>query len=51
MDFKKTIKDKGLKIVWLADKVGISQPLMSMYLNDTRNMPLDVEGKLTKLLS
>ena len=49
--FKNKIKDKGLKIIWLADKCGISQPLMSMYLNGDRPMPSQVEDKLKELLN
>lgn len=49
--FKRLIKAKGLKIIWLAEQCGISQPLMSMYLNETRIMPPDIEEKLRKLLS
>lgn len=51
MSYKEKIKNKGLKIVWLADKVGVSQPLLSMYLNGSRNMPKEVESKLKKLLN
>ena len=51
MSYKEKIKNKGLKIVWLADKVGVSQPLLSMYLNGNRNMPKEVESKLKKLLN
>lgn len=49
--FKIRIKEKGLKIIWLADKCGISQPMMSMYLNGDRSMPLEVESKLRELLN
>ena len=50
MSYKEKIKNKGLKIVWLADKIGVSQPLLSMYLNGDRSMPKEVESKLKKLL-
>ena len=50
MSYKEKIKNKGLKIVWLAEKVGVSQPLLSMYLNGDRTMPKEVESKLKKLL-
>ena len=50
MTYKEKIKNKGLKIVWLADKIGVSQPLLSMYLNGDRSMPKEVESKLKKLL-
>lgn len=50
MDFKQRIKDKGLKIIWLADQLGISQPLLSMYLSGERNMSGETEKKLKELL-
>lgn len=50
MNYKEKIKNKGLKIVWLAEKIGVSQPLLSMYLSGDRTMPQEVEKKLTKLL-
>jgi len=50
MSYKEKIKNKGLKIVWLADKIGVSQPLLSMYLNGDRTMPKEIESKLKKLL-
>lgn len=50
MNFKTQIKKKGLKITFIADKIGISQPLLSMYLNGTRNMPNEINKKLKKLL-
>lgn len=49
--FKERIRDKGLKIIWLAEKCDISQPLMSMYLNGDRSMPIEIENKLKELLN
>lgn len=45
------ISDKGLKISFLADKIEVSQPLLSMYLNGARKMPTDVEFKLARELA
>lgn len=50
MDFRKRIKEKGLKIIWIAEKLGISQPLLSMYLNGDRNMSKEIEEKLKEIL-
>ena len=50
MDFKKMIKERGLKITWLADNIGISQPLLSMYLSGKVKMPEIVKEKLIELL-
>lgn len=49
--FKKDIESKGIKITYLAQKIGVSQPLLSMYLSGKRSMPLDVEFRLAKILS
>lgn len=48
--FKKQIESKGLKITWIAKKVGISQPLLSMYLSGDRNMPKEIEQKVKEIL-
>lgn len=48
---KNDIKDKGIKISFLAEKISISQPLLSMYLNGKRKMPPDIEFKLAKALT
>lgn len=50
MDLKEKIKDKGIKISWIAEKVGISQPLLSMYLNKDRKFPVEVEEKVKAIL-
>ena len=50
MNFKTQIRNKGIKITFIADKLGISQPLLSMYLNGTRNMPNEIKTKVEKLL-
>jgi len=47
---KQRIKEKGLKISWLAEQLNISQPTLSMYLNDKRQIPYDVEVRLNNLL-
>jgi len=50
MNFKIRIKEKGLKISWLADKLGVSQPYLSMCLNGERNLDYLKEKKLKELL-
>lgn len=47
---KQKIKEKGLKTVWIADQLKIPQPTLSMYLNEKRIMPADIEYRLKKLL-
>jgi predicted XRE-type DNA-binding protein len=44
------IKQKGLKKTWIATQLCIAQPTLSMYLNEKRQMPIDVELKIKKLL-
>lgn len=48
---KLLIKQKGLKISWLAEQLGISQPSLSMYLNGKREMPYNIEIRLIRLLN
>jgi len=48
--YKLLIKQKGLKISWISDQLGISQPTLSMYLNSKRDMPYEVEQRLKKIL-
>jgi cyanate lyase len=51
MDLKQRIKDKGIKIVWLAEKIGVSQPFLSMCLNGDRTLARDKMEKLKELLN
>lgn len=48
--YKKLIKSKGLKMSWIAEQLGVSAPSLTMYLNETRSMPYDVEIRLKNLL-
>lgn len=48
--YKKQIKAKGLKMSWIAEQLGIGASSLTMYLNETRNMPQDIENKLNKIL-
>lgn len=50
-ELKKKIEEKGLKIKWVADTVGVSPTLLSMYLSGNRNMPKKVLKKINKLIS
>ena len=51
MDFKKQIQDKGLKITWVAKQIGISRPLLSIYLHKHRDIPSHIQDALKKQLS
>jgi len=50
MKYKKLIKERGLIITWVAKQIGVNRSLLSMYINDLRPMPEDVEDKLKELL-
>ena len=50
MDYNEKIKEKGLKKSWIANKIGISNVLLSYYLNDTRPMPEHISDKLKEVL-
>ena len=47
---KKKIEEKGLKIKWIAEKVGVSPTLLSMYLSEVRNIPGNIKEKIEELL-
>ena len=48
--YKSLIKQKGLKMSWIAEKINISAPSLTMYLNGKREMPYDVEQRLKTIL-
>jgi len=49
--YKLLIKQKGIKITWIATQLNISQPALSMYLNGKREMPYEIEQRLKAILS
>ena len=51
MDLKKKIEKKGLKQVWLAEQIGVSKSLLSLYLSGERNLSEEKEKMLKGLLS
>jgi len=50
MEWKQKIKDKGLKINWIAEKLGIHRVILSYYINNTRPMPDEIKKQLSLLL-
>lgn len=48
--YKLLIKQKGLKMSWIAEQINVSAPSLTMYLNGKRQMPYDVEQRLIKIL-
>jgi predicted transcriptional regulator len=51
MDFNKEIKSLGVTKQRIAKKIGISNVLLSYYLNGTRPMPEHIDLKLKELIS
>ena len=50
MNFKQEIKNRGLKITWIAEQIGITRSLLSQYINNLRTMPDHIEEKLKVIL-
>lgn len=48
--YKLLIKQKGLKMSWIAEQLNISAPSLTMYLNSKRQMPYEVEQRLKAIL-
>lgn len=51
MNLKEHIKQKGLKISWIAQQIGISQPLLSMQLNGKATLQEETVLKVCALLN
>jgi len=49
-EYKRKIKEKGLKKSWIAEQLGISAPSLTMYLNGNRSMPYEIEMRLKNIL-
>jgi plasmid maintenance system antidote protein VapI len=47
---KSAIQSRGLKKKWLAQKIGVSQPTISLFLNGERNLSEPKYVALSKLL-
>lgn len=50
MNYKLLIKNRGLKISWIAKQIGVSQPYLSLALKGERNLSDDHERKLKEIL-
>ena len=48
---KEQLKERGIKIVWVADKVGVSPALLSMYLSGNRTMPEKIKAHIELILA
>ena len=50
MDFRTEIDKKGLKIKWVAEKIGCNYSSLRVYLRDMNLMPESVSKSLKELL-
>lgn len=50
MDFKKEIKNRGLKQTWVAKQLGINPSTFTVYINVKDKMPEYLENKLKLFL-
>jgi DNA/RNA endonuclease G (NUC1) len=50
MDFKKEIKSRGLKMIWVSEQIGCKYSSFRVYMNNKDLMPNWVEVKLKKFL-
>ena len=48
--YKLLIKQKGLKMSWIAEQINVSALSLTMHLNGKRQMPYDVEQRLKTIL-
>lgn len=51
MNYNEEIKESGLKKTWIAKQLGISNVLLSYYLNETRPMPEHIKKGLKQILT
>ncbi len=47
---KERIEESGLKMLWIANKIGIPQSTLSHYINGTRTMPDEINNKIVELI-
>ena len=50
MKLREQIRSSGLKLSWIAGKINVSPPLLSMYLSGERNMPEEKEKQIKQLI-
>lgn len=50
MNFKTEIKNKGLKVSWIAEKIDENYSSLRVWISDQTKMPERVELKLKKFL-
>jgi len=50
LEYKKLIRDKGLKQNFIAQKIGVSKTMMSLFLSGKRNLSPENKLKLHRIL-
>lgn len=51
MNFKKKLNELDLTVKFLANKIGVSQTMMSYYVNGTRPIPPEIEKEMIRVLN
>ena len=51
LEYKKLIRDKGLKQNFIAQKIGVSKTMMSLFLSEKRNLSPENKLKLHRILN
>ena len=50
MELRETIKEKGIKQSWIAGRLGISAPYLSLILNRKRRLTEEMENQFSLLV-
>lgn len=51
MDYKKKLNELNLTVKFLANKLDVSQTMMSYYVNGSRSIPPDIEREMKRVLN
>ena len=48
---KERIEEKGLKMTWVAEQLGIKYSTLMSYINEFRTMPAEVNNAIVELIN
>ena len=51
MDFKSEIKERGLKLTWVAEVIECNYASLKVYINNPSIMPSNISDKLKELFN
>jgi transcriptional regulator with XRE-family HTH domain len=51
LNYRKIIDQKGLKHKYIAEKIGVSKAMLSLFLSGQRNLSQEKKMKLNKILN